>query len=87
MKCWIATLLAGGALSVASAQAGTAVADAEKAPDFLALDADRDGFISRSEADSVPELKKIFASVDVDRDGQLNTSEWSGAVARLRGLG
>jgi hypothetical protein len=73
--------MAGGAL------AGTAIADAEKIPQFSAIDSDGDGYISSHEAESVPELSQIFASVDRDRDGQLNTSEWSNAVARLRGLG
>ena len=74
-------LIAGGAL------AGTAIADAEKIPQFSAIDSDGDGYISSQEAESVPDLSQIFASVDRDQDGQLNTSEWSNAVARLRGLG
>ena len=71
----------------AAATAGTAIADAEKAPDFVVIDADRDGYISSREAEVMPEIRRIFASVDSDRDGQLSTSEWSGAVARLQGLG
>ena len=43
--------------------------------------------LSSVEAEVVPEIKRIFAMVDTDRDGQLDTSEWSGAVARLQGLG
>jgi EF hand len=86
MKTAFAGLAASVLWSVA-ATAGTAIVDAEKAPDFSVIDADRNGYISSQEAEVVPEIKRIFASVDSDRDGQLNTSEWSGAVARLQGLG
>ena len=80
--------LAACVLWSAGATAGTAIADAERAaPDFSVIDADRDGYISIREADVVPGVKQIFASVDSDRDGQLSTSEWTGAVARLQGLG
>ena len=86
MKTAFAGLVA-SVLWSAVATAGTAIADAEKRPDFSAIDADRDGYISTVEAEVVPEIKRIFAAVDTDRDGQLDTSEWSGAVARLQGLG
>jgi Ca2+-binding EF-hand superfamily protein len=86
MKTALAGLIVSAFWS-ACASAGTAIADAEKTPDFTAIDADRDGYISSAEAEVVPEIKRIFAMVDTDRDGQLDTSEWSGAVARLQGLG
>lgn len=69
------------------ALAGTAIADAEKVPQFSVLDVDNDGLISKAEAEAVPEIFRIFASVDKDRDGHLNTSEWTEAVARTQGLG
>jgi hypothetical protein len=87
MKYAFAYIVFSSPFLATGASAGAVIADAEKTPDFSVIDADRDGYISRSEAQSVPELAQIFASVDGDRDGQLDTSEWSGAVARLRGLG
>lgn len=80
-------LATAAAFVVSTADAGAAIADAEKTPDFAAIDADRDGYISTVEADSVPEIREIFEIVDDNRDGQLDTSEWSRAVARLQGLG
>ena len=79
----IAVLLAAGA----PAQAATAIADAEKVPEFSIIDVDDDGAISRTEAEAVPEILRIFAMVDKNRDDQLNTSEWSEAIARTRGRG
>jgi len=88
MKHAIARFAFSGVILATGASAGTVIADAEKVPAFSAVDADRDGYISSQEAQSVPQLRQIFASVDNDRDGQLDTSEWSEAVARLRrGLG
>jgi hypothetical protein len=83
-------MLAGALLCVlpcVPAIAGTAIADVNRPPDFATIDSDSDGYISSREADSVPEIKRIFATVDNDRDGQLDTSEWSEAVARVEGLG
>ena len=70
-----------------AASAGTAIADAEKVPEFSVLDVDDDGLISKAESEAVPEIFRIFASVDKDRDGHLNTSEWTEAVVRTQGLG
>jgi len=69
------------------ASAGTAIADAEKVPEFSVIDVDDDGLISMAEAEAVPEIFRIFAMVDKDRNDQLSTSEWSEAVARTRGRG
>ena len=88
MQHTVATLFLSSAVFITThAFAGTVIADAEKIPEFAAIDADGDGYITPAEAEMVPELRRIFASVDNDRDGQLDTSEWSNAVARLRGLG
>jgi EF hand len=88
MKLEITRLALGATGLLATAvEAGTAIADAEKAPEFGAIDADRNGYISTAEAESVPEISEIFATVDDNRDGQLNPSEWSKAVTRLQGLG
>jgi hypothetical protein len=63
--------------------AGTAVAG--EPPDFTTVDQDKNGYISRDEARSAPELMQIFASVDTNRDGQLSTAEFMEAVKQLRG--
>jgi hypothetical protein len=82
-------ILAAFAIAAAAGPAvgGTAIADAEKVPQFSVVDVDDDGAISKAEAEAVPEIFRIFASVDKDRDGHLNTSEWTEAVARTQGLG
>jgi hypothetical protein len=39
------------------------------------LDKDRDGFVSRAEAESMPELLKAFDKLDANRDGRLDQAE------------
>jgi hypothetical protein len=39
------------------------------------LDKDRDGYVSRAEAESVPELIKVFDKLDANRDGKLDQAE------------
>ena len=39
------------------------------------LDKDRDGFVSRAEAEGVPELQKVFDKLDANRDGRLSEAE------------
>jgi hypothetical protein len=39
------------------------------------LDKDRDGFVSRGEAEGVPELIKVFDKLDANRDGRLDQAE------------
>jgi hyperosmotically inducible protein len=50
-------------------------------PDFLGLDRNRDGYISRVEALANQEVQKRFASFDQDRDGRLSEAEHSSAMA------
>jgi Ca2+-binding EF-hand superfamily protein len=40
------------------------------------LDSNHDGWISRSEAESVPDLVKDFDQYDLNRDGKLDRSEF-----------
>lgn len=44
-------------------------------PEFLALDRNRDGYISKVEALANPEVQKRFAAFDQDRDGKLSEGE------------
>lgn len=44
---------------------------------FLALDADRDGFISRPEATPAVRLARNFQRADVNGDGMLNRYEFN----------
>ena len=49
-------------------------------PDFVALDRNRDGFISKVEALANPEVHKRFAAFDLDRDGRLSEAEHAAAM-------
>jgi hypothetical protein len=44
--------------------------------DFVALDRNRDGSISKVEALANPEVHKRFAAFDLDKDGRLSESEY-----------
>lgn len=44
-------------------------------PDFMRLDADRDGRLSRSEVQNVGQFNEVWDSVDADRNGYLSRSE------------
>ena len=50
------------------------------AQDFVALDRNGDGFISRVEALGNPEIQKRLAAFDGDKDGLLSEPEYSQAV-------
>ena len=49
-------------------------------PDFVALDRNRDGSISKVEALANPEVQKRFAAFDQDRDGLLSEAEHASAM-------
>ena len=49
-------------------------------PDFVALDRNRDGHISKVEALANPEVQKRFAAFDQDRDGLLSEAEHAAAM-------
>jgi len=48
--------------------------------DFIALDRNRDGYISKVEALANPEVQKRFTAFDHDRDGRLSETEYAGAM-------
>ena len=71
MKTIVATLL-----SMLSLAALAQEAPQQKNPDFVKLDANRDGFISREEAKADGRVAKFFGKADMNHDGRLNEDEW-----------
>ena len=48
--------------------------------DFLTLDRNRDGYLSKVEALANPEVQKRFAAFDADKDGRLSEAEYAAAM-------
>jgi Ca2+-binding EF-hand superfamily protein len=71
------------AITAALLAAGIAIA--ADAPEFTMIDKDKNGYVSREEARSAPDILELFAQVDANRDGQLSTAEYSEAVRQLQG--
>ena len=46
------------------------------AEEFLRLDTDHDGFISREDAKNWPELSRVFDKLDRDHDGRLSHDDF-----------
>jgi hyperosmotically inducible periplasmic protein len=65
--------------AAASAQQYTGETNPQRA-DFVALDRNRDGYISKVEALANPEVQKRFAAFDQDRDGRLSEAEYAAAM-------
>jgi len=55
-------------------------ASAQASADFIALDRNRDGYISKVEALGNGEVHKRFSAFDADRDGLLSDDEYAAAV-------
>lgn len=70
-------VLSAGALAQNTADPSTV---AGPRADFVALDRNRDGYISKVEALANQEVQKRFASFDMDRDGLLSESEYALAM-------
>ena len=48
----------------------------QKNPDFVKLDRNGDGSLSRDEAKADKRVAKFFGKADMNRDGKLNEDEW-----------
>lgn len=67
----------------ATAQPAQAAAPAKKS--WADVDADKDGKLTRAEADSVPALAQVFAQADGDADGSLTADEYKAFVGKQQG--
>lgn len=65
-----------GATALAQPGADSPAPPAAPRADFLMLDRNRDGFITRLEAAGDREIAKRFAAFDIDNDGRLSESEY-----------
>jgi hypothetical protein len=60
--------------AIVAAFAAIAAADGPRGPDALgALDADKDGFVTRAEA--LAEADRVFGALDTDKDGKLTAAD------------
>ncbi|HJY76283.1 MAG TPA: BON domain-containing protein [Burkholderiales bacterium] len=72
----LATSLSAGAWGQYTGEASQAAVRT----DFVALDRNRDGYISKVEALANPEVQKRFAAFDADKDGRLSEAEYAAAM-------
>ena len=80
MRAFItAVLMLASAAALAQAGGETPALPGPRA-DFVALDRNRDGYISKVEALANQEVHKRFASFDVDKDGRLSEAEYAMAM-------
>lgn len=80
MRAFItAALMLASAAALAQAGGETPALAGPRA-DFVALDRNRDGYISKVEALANQEVHKRFASFDVDKDGRLSEAEYAMAM-------
>ena len=73
---------AGLALAVGAAYAEDKVGKDKNDPGFIALDKNKDGYLSRSEAAANPELAKKFSEADKNHDGKLSRAEYLEAMTK-----
>lgn len=71
------------AQEAAAQPAQAAAAPAKKS--WADVDADKDGKLTRAEADTVPALAQVFAQADGDADGALTADEYKAFVGKQQG--
>ena len=76
MRVLLSLALALAALSAQAQPGSEPPAAAAQRADFLALDKNKDGYLSKQEAAGDREIAKRFAMFDIDNDGRLSESEY-----------
>ena len=64
------------------AASATTAGDPAGKKSWADVDSDKDGKVSKNEADSVPALAQVFGQADVDADGNLTADEYKAFVAK-----
>ena len=64
------------------AAAATIAGDPAAKKSWADVDADKDGKLSKIEADSVPALAQVFGQADADADGNLTADEYKTFIAK-----
>ena len=70
------------ALAVGAAYADDKIGKDDNDPGFHALDKNKDGYISRTEAKGNPTLSKNFKQADKNGDGKLSRTEYLTAMTK-----
>ena len=77
------TLTALAVLLASTAFAGTEstkMGDTATLPSFTTLDANHDGYVSKTEAQSSQAVVAAWGSIDADQNGQLSSAEYAKAA-------
>ncbi len=73
------------AIAALTSSMAVVAADEAKQPDsgaaFKQLDADKDGFVNKAEAERMKGLVAVFDTADENKDGKLDVAEFSKATA------
>jgi hyperosmotically inducible protein len=80
MRASITLLLMLASAAALAQNTGEATALPGPRADFVALDRNRDGYISKVEALANAEVQKRFAAFDLDKDGRLSEAEYAAAM-------
>ena len=80
LRAFLIVCLALVSSSAPAQYSGEAAPPPTTRPDFIALDRNRDGYVSKVEALANPEVHKRFAAFDLDRDGKLTEAEHAAAM-------
>ena len=64
------------------AAAATTAGDPAAKKSWADVDSDKDGSLSKAEADSVPALAQVFGQADADANGALTADEYKAFIAK-----